>query len=563
MKHYVSKAAMRSREISQTLIKNLEAYHTLHSLLGNHGSCDEGGGKKAGTYPSAINLASRDGSIVKFQVNSSHVLNPMWKSIDNTLNAAASFAIRHSFESHFATTMASIGERSSSINPFTVSADQYSQVDSNAHPLSHLIGPSLVDAGDLPDYASSPFLAKASIESPDALAEEIFISAWTRDHQDATPAQIQQRLSEWRKDQMGRMRLLLRQEVCKLHQELEEQREMAGTSGDEIRLSMPLDLDGTLGKAAVEVRDAEKAEAHRQRSMWKRFIEDDPVSSKTKLLPMMEVGSSELGASSLSIVKDYAADRSVTDWLRGRGWIHRTHLHEAAALLIQCVFRGYSARRKAQRLRVARFLAFKKTLKTEEETKRQWEVSLKIFEQGSSQVQSTRRLNALLFFENKMSAIISMRRTRNAARAASEAEVVNFAATSIQRVYRGHRARRLVYGMRHPEWLAEVLLRRQTQAALRIQTVWRSHHVRSILRRRHKAAWVIQRAYRFHCARALLTRLRLKLKRKSVEDVRIFAIQIIVRFLKRCCSKRRTQKCHCVKAADDTDQEMEQTEEKM
>ncbi|CCW69673.1 unnamed protein product [Phytomonas sp. Hart1] len=565
MKHCLSKAAMRSQEISQTLFRNLQTYHTLRSLLGCRGSSDGGSDRTTAVYPAAINTASDEGSMRKFRLSSVHEPISVLKSIDNALDAASSSAVRHNFEPRFTSTlMASMTRRSVLGNPFTDPGDPYSEVD-NTTPLHfHRLGASTVDTEGLTNGASLPLHPQHRISNMDVFAEEIFMSAWKRDHPDATPAQEHQRLLEWRKDQIGLRRFQLRQEVGKLHQAIKEEEEMVSTPDDEGYLPMSFSLDATSeGVAFMGLFDADEAEAERQRCIWKQFIEPESLPFANKLPSVADAISSEVAASSLYIVKNYAVDHSVRDWIRSRGWIHRNHIHEAAALCIQRMFRGYTARVNAQRRRVARFLALKVALNAEEATKRQWEVSLKIFQQSSGQVQSTRSLNALLFFENKMRAIIKMNRARNAARAASEAEVVNFAATSIQRVYRGHSARQLVYGMRHPEWLAEIMRRRQTQAAVLIQTLWRGYHTRCDLRRHCQAVWVIQRAYRFHCARALLVHLRRKLTRKSMEELRLFAIQIIVRFLKKSCSKKRTLKCEGVKTTGSTNQEITQGEDKM
>lgn len=157
-------------------------------------------------------------------------------------------------------------------------------------------------------------------------------------------------------------------------------------------------------------------------------------------------------------------------------------------------------------MRYARRQSFLVSLAAEKEACRVWDVALQVQADASAAVASSSdgTMRALRFFLDKINAVVAKRRARKRAQQEQDAEIRNYAAVCVQRVYRGHRARVYVNDLRHPEIIAERQRVVEERTVVAIQTCWRRHREERRWRGLRRAACTMQRAFRCRKARQLL-----------------------------------------------------------
>ena len=288
----------------------------------------------------------------------------------------------------------------------------------------------------------------------------------------------------------------------------------------------------TPGPASPEEEEELREERERQRALWLSFKDAAPSFSSTAAGAGAETrlgaatttdfttttssSSSSSGKKTLTssplpsdvphIVKDYLVSRDLHTWLQS-SWPHRTHRHESAALRIQSAYRAYRARCEVRLARYTRRQSFVVGLAAEKEARRVWDMALQV-QADASKADNSRAsdatMRALQFFVDKINAVVAKRRARKRVQQEQEAEVRQYAAQSIQRVYRGHRARVYVMELRHPDIVVARQQAAAEKAATVIQTNWRRHREEHAWHRVRQAACTLQRAYRCCAAQRLL-----------------------------------------------------------
>nr|CCC90560.1 unnamed protein product [Trypanosoma congolense IL3000] len=233
-----------------------------------------------------------------------------------------------------------------------------------------------------------------------------------------------------------------------------------------------------------------------------------------------------------------ASEVGLHSWVE-QGRPGNTHRHEEAAVKIQCAYRCYCSRQKAAIKRYTRQLIFVECLQNEE-MKCTWESTLSVHEQPSHQSSTVSLLiPATKVISEKLAALALKRRSRKLRELERQRQIERYAATTIQRVYRGYRGRVWAKLMRLGDPEVILMEARLATYALLVQARWRGRQVRVELERKQAAAMVIQRIVRSKAARQLLRRKRRAKLREIEHFTRQYHIQIIIRFIQKCVARRK------------------------
>lgn len=214
-------------------------------------------------------------------------------------------------------------------------------------------------------------------------------------------------------------------------------------------------------------------------------------------------------------VSDYENTEQLHEWIQHR-WPHHTHRHENAAFVIQRAYRSYKAKCLTERKRYGRWQLLRAILASEEEGKKNWRAAVqedKMRQENS--IENTPESRALRLFTRKVLALVAKKRAMKKAMEAERQEIENYAATVIQKVFRGYMIRACSYLF--PEVQAARLEQKRNAAAFLIQGTWKRMVAMRRWRSMRKAALVIQCCYRQHVSRRKCRHLR-GLGRIQLED---------------------------------------------
>ncbi|KAG8345529.1 IQ calmodulin binding motif [Trypanosoma vivax] len=274
-----------------------------------------------------------------------------------------------------------------------------------------------------------------------------------------------------------------------------------------------------------------KAAEQEQEALWKMFLAGEELE-KTSEAPYT-------GRSNV-IITDYKNSDTLHEWFEEK-WRHHTHRHEEAALRIQCAYRCYRAKEVTMKRRYGREITFMELLRCEEEARHMWKnaVRLQYEEGGNADGNTDGPPRPVKNIYTQLCALVMKRRSRKEAEKQRKLELENYAAESIQRVYRGYRGRQWVKIMSNKGALMQLHLARINAAAFKLQAHWRGYISRVELCRKIAAAIKIQRLVRSFMAVRKLRNLRFMKRTNADRFTHKFAIQVVIRLLRRCVAWRR------------------------
>ncbi|RNE97721.1 uncharacterized protein Tco025E_09377 [Trypanosoma conorhini] len=427
-----------------------------------------------------------------------------WDSVEKVLDASSSQAVRHNAHNNFLETLQNIPSVK----------DQLSRKSADT-----------TVSKAFTSEAVSPKSPCATQDKDDAL-----FYLWCRERLSMTSEELRQELLFRDKERANKWRASLASTRQRWQAELEG---LLGDARDDAQLP-PTPLSPT-EKRASEASTELLRQRFEQRMRWEVFCNSE-TSSKLG----STASSTPALAPAAEIISDYRKNDELQAWMEGR-WRHHTHRHENAALRIQCAYRCHRARLRAARRRYTRRVAFMEARRAEEEGTRAWNTALRVMTDelnnaGDSFSTTWRSLN---FVFSKLQAKAMARRARKKAEMESEFEINEYAALTIQRVYRGYCGRRMVRMIRFPEVFAQQRRARFEVAVVALQAAWRGSATRARIDRERKAALVIQRLVRLSAARARLHRLRATRRTEVDQSTKRFAAQAVCRFLERIILRRR------------------------
>lgn len=482
---HTANAAAKARVIVERFLEQMKAYHTFHPTF-----------VEKGVYS-------------KPRVGRHFMGAEALETLDKLLSASTSAVVRHKTDESFIATVARVPSVKERMAQHSLEFSWNTSVHSEMHSLVSL--PKIEDK------------------------HQVSFSLWRREHPNATAEEIRQEQRFWDMERANRWRLSISEG------QKQRQKELDKLTG--VQFSSPVLQRGSVGseeRSVMELSVDDMSNQLDQRLLWNAFLVGEAASKNRATTSSSAVEFTTGPAPAVEIVSDYRRNTALQEWM-DRKWRHHTHRHENAVLRIQCAYRCYRAKVVAAQRRYARRVAFMEERMGEEQYIRMWNRSVRL---------TTERLNnddndmekawrAANFVFLKLQAILKARRARKKAEKERESEVMNHAAGTIQRVFRGFLGRELAKAVRFPELFEQKRRRRLQAAVVVLQAVWRGKATRATLRKRLAAALVIQRLVRLSAARARLRYLR-STKRVEQEDaVKQFAARVLLRFLKKCVSWRR------------------------
>ncbi|EKF28669.1 hypothetical protein MOQ_007574 [Trypanosoma cruzi marinkellei] len=420
-----------------------------------------------------------------------------WDTVGKILDASSSYAIRHNADGHFLTTVENVPSVKKQLSN------------------KHYEAPASRPFSDDSLKASSPL----SIKDKDDAAFYL----WRREHSNASPDEVREELHFRDKERASEWRKFFASKKQQWKADLDV---LSGNSRDDMSLQSTPAYPHE--KEKTELSTELLAEQLEQGFLWGVFFNGETqakhgTSAAVERVPTLAT----------EIISDYRKSNELQEWME-RKWRHHTHRHENAALRIQCAYRCHRARRFAARRRYARRVAFLEARRVEEESMHAWSTALRVMTDelnntGDNFNSTWRSLN---FVFSKLQAKALARRARKKAEMDSDCEVKEYAATTIQRVYRGYCGRQLARIIRFPEVFEQLRRNRFQAAAIMLQAAWRGCATRARIRRQTEAVLIIQRLVRSSAARSRLRRLRAT-KREEREQLTLqFAAKIVYQFLR-------------------------------
>jgi hypothetical protein len=567
-RRYMQTAAASTQTTVKQLLARLQSYQTFQPFLSFQAPYTPAAGS------GAAQQGTSGGNSPRQRRTDRTLTSPqLWQMMNGLLDTSVSHLLRHSAEGHFIVTLQStLGWEPTSTAPKVRTV-----IESRAPSIAGSRKDAAADAPHSRPHTTAGATPTTAVEDSSLLVER-----WAAEHPTARAADVAVQRDAWSAFEEKRRRdnctFYLRAMQEQLDALQAEERGSAALTGayhpGDSRLrpfisshtpstseqlgdapgAGHLLLEGSRNNAAVPeaTRAAQseaelKREADRQRALWLSFRDKQSVaaavwaanSSKPLLQP---------SPNAPCIVTAYQESSDLHQWLHS-SWPHRTHRHESAALRIQCAYRVYRARCEVQVMRYARWQCFAVGLAAEKEARRVWDVALQMQVDANKAVSSSSgggggsgnadsTMRALQFFIDKINAVVAKRRARKKVQQKQDAEIREYAAASIQRVYRGHRARVLVEELRHPEIVEARQRAVEKRAATVVQTSWRRHRQQHQWRRLRQAACALQRGFRCRAARRLLAERRRLAAMEEVAALRRFAVSRIEEWYSRHLARR-------------------------
>ncbi|AAZ11381.1 IQ calmodulin-binding motif containing protein, putative [Trypanosoma equiperdum] len=272
--------------------------------------------------------------------------------------------------------------------------------------------------------------------------------------------------------------------------------------------------------------------ATEQRILWSKFLSSEANAESA--------GSPRTKFTSTWTSNKSASNNELHEWIEGK-WHNSTHRHEEAALKIQCAYRCFCAKEEVARRRYARRMVFAGVLSREKEAEAKWENALRMrvssYDTGGN---TMNRLNpSIKLLKEKLLAVVVRRRNAKAQEERYRREIEEYAATSIQRVYRGYLGRFWVKLMRNGDPVEQLRLIRIGRVVVCLQARWRGCLARAAIERQRAAVLVLQRLVRSRAAFLDLCRKRRERRMEVEYGIHKHYIKVIIRFLKRCVNDRK------------------------
>jgi hypothetical protein len=300
---------------------------------------------------------------------------------------------------------------------------------------------------------------------------------------------------------------------------------------------------------------ADPYDVDRQRLAWELLMGTAHASAPAE--PAMIEANSTLQAASSSIdiaggqltqpvrEEPFSGYDDVGTWVQ-RHWRHATHRHEAAATKIQCAFRRYYARCRAERQRIKRKATIAAVLASEAAFEDTWVVAVATREESAREAAAVeRRVLILKGFLKRVRAWMQRRRLTKAKTLELRSETEVFAATRIQALVRGHIARQAAYLLRHPEIAINRERALRDAAASVIQAAMRSKLTRNRVKRHHAAALKAQTAFRRFSAANRVAQLRRAMRHRESSELRFYSAAVLQRFFGRLVRRKYERFTDC------------------
>lgn len=390
--------------------------------------------------------------------------NP-WEIIDNLINVSTQNLVRHQADEHFFSTFGRVtGE---SFRP-------------SQKKRSHKVG--------FTNRENDRDLHGISIEK----RHRAFMDVWKRDHPAQSKEALQEESSFWHCAFSGQESKERAEYLQELHRQVEELSKLSVTQENFYNFHSQEDNNNDKVERNTRTKEDEK---ERQKRCWNIFCKGEAFSASKGFLEK-----------SSPIVLENAR----TDDSQQRihfSWTQHSHKHENAALVIQKSFRCYQAKCIVDRKLSARYQLLHEILAVEEEAQEKWKAALQEDSRREAKKnENTPEYRALNLVSKRILALVAKKRAMKQMEKEREEELQNYAATLIQKVFRGYFARTRT--VLTPRTRASRLEEKRNAAAFRIQGTLKR---RLALRRwedMRKAAIKIQCCYRKFTARRTLTCLR-------------------------------------------------------
>ncbi|KPI89088.1 hypothetical protein ABL78_1824 [Leptomonas seymouri] len=553
-RRYMQAAAASTQTTVQQLLARLKSYQTFQTFFSHQVPYTSAGDEVQSCAASAGTLPWQRTSDRAFSSTQ------LWQMINGLLDTSASQLLQHNTEGHFIATLHSTLGRMSDAQKVRMVIESRSPGAAEAGNSASVSGARL---STLHRRLSAASLFSNRLTAAAAPGDAQLVERWAAEHPEATAADIAAQRGAWSALEENRRRANGRFYLRAMHEQLAALQAEGSHSGHSTApaavshsgdgqccpsgslLIPPGDraYSGQAGRAWEASRGVAspleaciahseeelKEEKDRQRALWMSFQEEPSLAAPT---------STRAAAPALSdaprIVTAYLESADLHAWLHS-SWPHRTHRHESAALRIQCAYRTYRARCEVRNMRYARRQSFVIGLVAENEARRVWDVALQMQADASKAVSgsSDGTMRALQFFIDKINAVVAKRRARKLVQQEQEREIREYVAITIQRVYRGHRARRYVDELRHPEIVAVRQRAAEERSAVIIQASWRRYREKLRWRRMWQAACTLQRAYRCFEARRLLAERRRLYVLEDLAELQRFAVRRIEMWYRR------------------------------
>ncbi|KPA76293.1 hypothetical protein ABB37_08021 [Leptomonas pyrrhocoris] len=550
-RRYMQAAAASTQTTVQQLLARLQSYQTFQPFLSHqvpYTSAGDEGQSRAASVAMSARQRSTDRAFSASQ---------LWQVMNGLLDTSVAHLLQHNAEGHFiATLQSTLGLELSSPVP-----KGRTVIESRVPGATAMGSDTSTSAAALSTSQRQLSAASSLVTRPTTAAwpgdSNLLVDRWAAEHPAATAADIATQRDTWSAFEEQRRRDNRAFYLRAMQRQLDAlQAEESGASSTSVSSAGAHSSDGrsrssgcglpfardqssfphtarpfeaarggaTELEARFAISEEELAkEADRQRALWISFQEEPPATAAANGRV-----ASQAPPDAPRIVADYLESADLHSWLQS-SWPHRTHRHESAALQIQCAYRAYHARCAVRLMRYTRRQVFVVGLAAEKEARRVWDMALQVQADASKAVNGScdGTMRALQFFLDKINAVVAKRRARKLVRQEQDAKICEYAAASIQRVYRGHRARVRVEELRHPEIVAARQRAVAEKSATVIQTSWRRHREELRWHRQLRAACTLQRAHRCHAARRLLAERRQLYAVAEVSSLRCFAVRRI------------------------------------
>lgn len=391
--------------------------------------------------------------------------NNPWELIDNLIGTSTQHLVRHQADDHFFSTFGRVtGE---SFRP-------------SQRKRSHKVG--FTNREDDRDIQGT------SLEK----RHRAFMDVWKKDHPSKSKAALQDESKFWYSafsTQENKERVAYLRE---LQREVQELSKLSVTEGSSFN---DHDQEQTDDATVEKNNTSSEEKKEQQKRCWTIFCKGERAPSIS--FPFEK---------SFPIVQGFAQTDDINQGIPFQ-WTQHSHMHENAALVIQKCYRCYQSKCIVDRKLSARYQLLHEILAAEEEAQEKWKVALQ--EDGrreAKKCENTPEYRALNLFSKKVLAVVARKRAMKQMEKQREEELQNYAATLIQKLFRGYFARTRT--VLTPRTRASRLEERRNAAAFRIQGTWKRknalHHWESM----RKAAITIQCCYRKFAARRTLIYLR-------------------------------------------------------
>lgn len=331
-----------------------------------------------------------------------------------------------------------------------------------------------------------------------------FLDTWKRDHPLSTEEELQEEDAFWSGAFEEQERVARVEYLKSLHREIESLVALSRGFDKEVGEQPKDDEVRPEDETHTTTEEEDLTDVEEQKRAWIMFCRGEDCSPGYTFPEKVP-----------RIVCDYQNTEEMHEWIQHR-WPHQTHRHENAALTIQRAYRVYVAKQITESRRYARWQLLRETQAAENEGIRRWTIALRedLLKQETSAAH-TPESRALRFFTTKIMAVVEKKRARKRAEDSQKFEIQTYAATQIQKLFRGYRTRLCNY--LHPDIQASQLQQKKNDAALRIQGTWKRLVARRNYRKMIASAISIQCCYRQHISKRRCRLLR-GLKRINLED---------------------------------------------